>query len=135
MPAKTATNPSLTTRRGEASGRSFGMPTANSSSISDRGSSRIPVSTADSPSATDRNSGMVKKTPACTRNMNRNEPTPLRSRRTHPESELTAAFSSSPSARAHLLNRKTAAPLMALQGSDGYRAAGVLRSFALALGT
>ena len=50
---------------------------ANSSSVSDSGSSRTPVSIADSPSATDRNSGTTKNVPAWTRNMKRNEMTPL----------------------------------------------------------
>ena len=67
------------TRCGLAFGRSFGTPTANSSSISESGSSRTPVATADIPSATDRNSGTTKKIPAWTRNRNRNEVTPLRS--------------------------------------------------------
>ena len=77
-PANSSRKPALTTRRGLASGKSFGTPAANSSSVSDIGSSRTPVSIADSPSATDRNSGTTKNVPACTRNMNRNESTPER---------------------------------------------------------
>ena len=57
-----------TTRRGLARGRSFGTPTAVASSASDSGTSRTPVSSADSSSTTDRKSGMVKKTPACRKN-------------------------------------------------------------------
>ena len=65
------------TRRGLAFGRNFGTPTAKRSSISDSGSSRTPVSTADSPSATDRNRGTTKKIPAWTRNRNRNSDDPV----------------------------------------------------------
>ena len=52
---------------------------ANTSSVSDSGNSRTPVWIADSPSATDRNSGTTKNVPACTRNMKKNETTPSRS--------------------------------------------------------
>ena len=68
-PANSVMNPSRTTRRGDAFGRSLGTPTANTSRESDSGSSRTPVSTAEIPSATDRNSGTVKKIPAWMRNM------------------------------------------------------------------
>jgi len=43
--------------RGETFGNTLGTPTANASSISESGSSRTPVATADMPSATDRNNG------------------------------------------------------------------------------
>ena len=78
-PANSAMNPSRTTRRGEAFGNSLGMPAANRSSVSESGSSRTPVSIADSPSATDRNSGTTKKRPAWRRNRKRNDVTPPRS--------------------------------------------------------
>src|SRR5262249_15084619 len=76
MPANSAANPIWTTRRGEASGKTLGTPTAASSKVTDSGSSRTPVATADSPSATDRNSGTVKNRPACSRYWNRNESSP-----------------------------------------------------------
>ena len=47
-------------RRG-AAGSSFGMPIAASSSVIDSGSSRTPVSSAERPRATERNSGTAKK--------------------------------------------------------------------------
>ena len=56
-----------TTRRGEALGNSRGTPTAAARSVSESGSSRTPVATAESPSATDRKSGMTKKSPACSK--------------------------------------------------------------------
>ncbi len=43
------------------------MPTAATSSVTDSGRIRTPVSSADRPSDTDRNSGIVKNSPACTR--------------------------------------------------------------------
>ncbi len=46
--------PSRTTRRGDTSGRNFGIRTAAASRVTDRGSSRAPVARADSPRATDR---------------------------------------------------------------------------------
>jgi hypothetical protein len=78
MPANSAKNPIWTTRRGEAFGKSLGTPTAASSSVTDSGSSRTPVATADSPSATDRNNGTAKNRPACSRYWNRNERSPPR---------------------------------------------------------
>ena len=79
IPANSARNPSCTTLRGEASGHTFGMPAAASSSVIDSGSSRTPVSIADSPSATDRNSGTAKNRPACRRYWKKNEVNPPRS--------------------------------------------------------
>jgi len=79
MPANSARNPIRTTRRGEASGKTFGIPAAASSSVMDSGSSRTPVATADSPSATDKNSGTAKNRPAWSRYWNRNEVRPPRS--------------------------------------------------------
>jgi hypothetical protein len=64
IPASSAANPHRTTRRGEACGRNFGMPTAARRSVIDRGSNRTPVSSAVRPSATDRKSGTVKNRPA-----------------------------------------------------------------------
>ena len=46
--------PTRTTRRGEALGRSRGMPTAASRSVTDSGSNRTPVATAESPRATEK---------------------------------------------------------------------------------
>jgi hypothetical protein len=43
------------------------MPTAAASRVNDSGRMRAPVSSADRPSDTDKNSGMVKNSPACTR--------------------------------------------------------------------
>ena len=82
MPANSATKPSCTTRRGEACGNTLGMPAAASSSVIDSGSSRTPVAIADSPRATDRNSGTAKKSPACRRYWKKNdgEPAAQRSR-------------------------------------------------------
>ena len=74
-----AMKPRRITRCGFAFGSSLGTPAANSSSISESGSRRMPVATADIPSATDRNSGTTKKIPAWTRNRKKNEVTPLRS--------------------------------------------------------
>jgi hypothetical protein len=59
IPANSARKPSWTTRRGEASGKTLGTPAA-ASSVIDNGSSRTPVTTADSPSATDNNNGTEK---------------------------------------------------------------------------
>ncbi len=62
-PANNAMKPRLTTRRGDALGRNLGTPAANSSNISESGSSRTPVSIAESPSATDKNKGTTKNRP------------------------------------------------------------------------
>jgi hypothetical protein len=79
IPANNARNPSWTTLRGEAVGNSLGTPTAASSSVIDNGSSRTPVAIADRPSATDRNSGIVKNSPAWSRYWKKNEVGPPRS--------------------------------------------------------
>ena len=76
VPASIASTPSRTTRRGDARGKNLGMPTAPASSAMDKGRMRTPVSSADSPSATERNSGMVKNTPACTRYCTKNMVSP-----------------------------------------------------------
>jgi hypothetical protein len=44
-----------------------GIPTAARSSVTDNGKIRTPVSSAVSPSDTDKNSGIVSNNPACTR--------------------------------------------------------------------
>src|SRR5262250_489979 len=49
MPANSAKNPIWTTRRGEAFGKTLGTPTAASSNVTDSGSSRTPVATAQRP--------------------------------------------------------------------------------------
>ena len=79
MPANRARNPSRTTRRGEAFGNTFGMPAAARSSVIDSGSSRTPVAMADRPSATERNSGTAKNSPACRRYWKKNAVSPPRS--------------------------------------------------------
>src|SRR5262245_61292781 len=68
IPASSSRKPRRATRRGFARGNTFGMPTAVISRDTDRGSTRTPVATADSPSATDRNSGTTKNKPICSRN-------------------------------------------------------------------
>ena len=78
-PANSATKPIWTTRRGEARGRNFGMPAAASKSVIESGNSRTPVSIADSPNATERNSGTAKNNPPCRRNWKKNEVRPPRS--------------------------------------------------------
>ena len=79
IPANSDRKPSCTTRRGDAFGKNFGMPTAARSSVIDSGRSRTPVATAESPSATERNSGTVKKSPAWSRYWNENAVSPARS--------------------------------------------------------
>ena len=76
MPTRIATKPSCTTRRGDAFGNNFGMPTAASSSVIDSGSSRTPVAIAERPSATDRNNGTAKNSPACRRYWKKNDDQP-----------------------------------------------------------
>ena len=68
MPARMSSSPRRTTRRGEALGRSLGMPGAAMSRPTESGSTRTPVFSAESPSTTERNSGMMKKMPDCSRN-------------------------------------------------------------------
>ncbi len=67
IPANSARKPTWTTRRGDTSGRNLGTPTAASNSVTESGRSRTPVSTAESPSATERKRGMAKNSPACNR--------------------------------------------------------------------
>ena len=64
VPAIMDNRPRRTIRRGRALGASRGMPTAAASRATESGSRRMPVCSADSSSTTDRNSGMVKNTPA-----------------------------------------------------------------------
>ena len=78
-PANSARKPSRTTRRGDASGKSLGMPAAARMSVIESGSSRTPVSIAESPSATERNSGTAKKSPPCRKYWKKNEVRPPRS--------------------------------------------------------
>ena len=78
-PAKSATKPSRATRRGDASGKSLGMPAAARMSVIESGRSRTPVSIAESPSATERNSGTAKKSPPCRKYWKKNEVRPPRS--------------------------------------------------------
>lgn len=70
-PTMSPRRPRRTMRRGEACGKRRGMPVAAIRSDSESGSSRIPVSRGDIPSATERNSGTVKNTPAWIRNRKR----------------------------------------------------------------
>jgi hypothetical protein len=55
-PRNSATKPSWETRRGEAFGKTLGIPMAAITSVIDRGRIRTPVSIAESPSAIDKNS-------------------------------------------------------------------------------
>ncbi len=71
-----------TTRRGEAAGNSRGTPTAAAKSAIESGRRRTPVATADRPSATDRKSGITKKSPAWRRNWKKNDVNPACSRAT-----------------------------------------------------
>ena len=71
-----ASRPSRTTRRGDACGNALGTPTAASRSVMDRGRIRTPVAIAVRPSDTDRNSGIVKNRPACTRYWKKNMTSP-----------------------------------------------------------
>ena len=72
IPANIAKSPARTTRRGEMSGKNRGMPAAAISSVIESGMILMPVSIAERPSATDRYSGIVKKSPAWTRNWKKN---------------------------------------------------------------
>ena len=65
-------------RRGVA-GRASGLPAAARMSVSESGRSRTPVSIAESPSATERNSGTAKKSPPCRKYWKKNEVSPPRS--------------------------------------------------------
>ncbi len=58
------------------SGTPWGRPTAARSSVIDNGIRRMPVSMADRPRATDRNSGITKNIPACRRYWKKNEMSP-----------------------------------------------------------
>ena len=66
MPSSTAAKPSATIRRGDVVGKNFGTPAAASSIVTESGVILSPVSMAESPSATDRNSGTTKKSPIIT---------------------------------------------------------------------
>ena len=94
MPVNSATNPSCTTRRGEACGKTLGMPTAANRSVIDSGRSRTPVAIADSPRATERNSGTAKKSPACRRYWKKNDVSPPRRVRF---SRIAGSMSAAPS--------------------------------------
>ena len=77
-----SSTPRRITRRGEACGQIFGIPTAAMRSEIESGRIRTPVSMAESASTTERKSGTTKKTPACSRNWNRNMISPPLSCRT-----------------------------------------------------
>ena len=53
-----------TTSRGETCGKKRGIPIAAASSVTESGSSRTPVASADRPRQTERKSGTTKKKPA-----------------------------------------------------------------------
>src|ERR687897_477787 len=72
VPASSDSSPTRTTSRGERCGRKRGIPIAAASSVTESGRSRMPVSIADKPSATERKSGTTKKKPACTRYWKKN---------------------------------------------------------------
>ena len=62
-----SSRPACTTRRGDARGRSFGTAGAVTTSASDRGSIRTPVSNASRPRQSDRKRGIAKNIPIITR--------------------------------------------------------------------
>src|SRR5262245_39023270 len=72
VPAPRASRPPRTTSRGDTFGHSLGMPIAASSSVSDSGSSRAPVASAERPRQTERYSGTTKNSPACIRYWKKN---------------------------------------------------------------
>ena len=72
MPPSISSSPTRATRRGDAAGQTFGTPAAATSSATDSGMIRSPVSIAESSSTTLRNSGTMKNTPACSRNWKKN---------------------------------------------------------------
>ena len=72
MPPSIRRRPTRTTRRGEASGQTLGTPAAATSRATDSGMIRMPVSMAESSSTTERKRGMMKNTPACSRNWKKN---------------------------------------------------------------
>ena len=76
MPTRSRAKPKRITRRGEPWGNRRGTPSAAASRVSDNGSSRTPVATAESPRATERNSGMTKNSPAWRRNWKKKEVSP-----------------------------------------------------------
>jgi hypothetical protein len=78
IPANKTRNPTRTTRRGEACGKRLGMPAAASSSVTDSGSNRTPVATAESLSATRKNNGTAKNNPACKKYWKKNDVDPAR---------------------------------------------------------
>jgi hypothetical protein len=76
VPASNASRPLRTASRGETFGNRRGMPIAAARSVIESGSSRAPVSSADRPRQTDRNSGTTKKKPAWTRYWKKNMVSP-----------------------------------------------------------
>src|SRR6266567_6595067 len=77
--ARSRRRPIRTTLRGDAFGQSLGTPIADTSSASDSGMSRIPVSIADNSSTIERYNGLVKKMPAWIKYWKRNIVSPLSS--------------------------------------------------------
>ena len=76
MPTAPRRSRSSTTRRGDVVGKNFGTPAAASSIVTESGVILIPVSIAESPSATDRYSGTTKKSPIITTNWKKNISSP-----------------------------------------------------------
>ena len=74
--------PTRTIRRGDVRGKSLGTPTALASSVTESGSKRTPVATAESPRATDKKRGITKKRPDCSMNWKKNDVSPPCSRGT-----------------------------------------------------
>ena len=72
VPASSASRPQRTTSRGDTCGRKRGIPIAAASSVTESGSSRTPVASADRPRQTERKSGTTKKKPAWTRYWKKN---------------------------------------------------------------
>ena len=99
------------TRRGDACGKSLGMPTAAITSVIDSGMMRSPVSMAESPSAIERNSGTAKNRPAWSRYWKKNAVSPLRSSRTRRiAGSSSAARPVSRRCFSHSRNRSSTAP-------------------------
>ena len=75
---KSPRKPSRTTRRGDTSGKAFGIPAAARIRVKESGSRRTPVSIAERPSATERKSGTAKKSPPWRKYWKKNEVRPPR---------------------------------------------------------
>ena len=68
VPARSAKRPARTMSLGETCESTRGTPSAAINSVSESGSRRTPISSAESPRHTERSSGTTKNSPACARN-------------------------------------------------------------------